>query len=142
MEPLGSRQDVGIGTRINARKIWEQTQIALRLVISYFNWTQAAFVPGNEGGTASRVNRSSLDLESLCHLSHTFLRHDPLQPLVFSFQFNFPQSTATSCLSSSGDKTSSATRTGRCSAFWRSPIGSRRRRLYSGSPLLAGSKAR
>lgn len=44
-------------------KIWEQTEIALRLIINYFNWMQAAFVPGNGGGTASRVDRTSLDLE-------------------------------------------------------------------------------
>lgn len=44
-------------------KAWEQTKVTLRLVISYFNWMQAAFLLTNHSGTASRASLTSLDLE-------------------------------------------------------------------------------
>jgi len=38
MAPCGNRQD-GLHRRQNKfSKVWEQTEIALRLVITYFNW--------------------------------------------------------------------------------------------------------
>ncbi len=44
-------------------KVWEQTTVTLRLVISYFNWIWQHSCLGTTVARASRVNRPSLDLE-------------------------------------------------------------------------------
>ncbi len=44
-------------------KLWNQTKVSLRLVISYFNWLWQHSCLGTTAASASRVNRSSLDLE-------------------------------------------------------------------------------
>lgn len=44
-------------------KVWQQTELTVRLVLSYFNWIWRHSCGGNYSRTASRVNRSTLDLE-------------------------------------------------------------------------------
>jgi insertion element IS1 protein InsB len=44
-------------------KLWNQTLVTLRLVISYFNWYGLHSCLGTTAARASRVNRASLDLE-------------------------------------------------------------------------------
>jgi IS1 family transposase len=44
-------------------KVWEQTEVTLRLVLSYFNWYGLHSCLGTTAASASRVNRSCLDLE-------------------------------------------------------------------------------
>jgi len=38
MVSYGNKPDAGIDDKTNLRALWEQTQVTLRLVISYFNW--------------------------------------------------------------------------------------------------------
>jgi hypothetical protein len=58
-----NKQDVGIDDKINESKLWEQTELTMRLVVSYNKMDLAAFLPGNYSRTASRVDLTSLDLE-------------------------------------------------------------------------------
>lgn len=44
-------------------KVWEQTKVTLRLVITYFNWIWQHSCLKTTATSASRVNRASLELE-------------------------------------------------------------------------------
>ncbi len=38
MELFGSKQVGGIADKICLRLVWKQTEVTVRLVVSYFNW--------------------------------------------------------------------------------------------------------
>ena len=65
-------------------KLWEQTQVTVRLVISYFNWIwQHSELKTTSA--ACRINRYSLALGWFGYLSHTSLGHDQQDtPLQFT----------------------------------------------------------
>ena len=56
-------------------KIWEQTKVALRLIITYFNWIWLHSCLRTTAARASRFNLTTLDLERYCSLFHALLRH-------------------------------------------------------------------
>ncbi len=80
------RQQTGLGHRRQNKfgKIWEQTEVSVRLVVSYFNWI---LVHSRKGNTAAqraeltfavvmgRTHYHTLDLERPAYLSHTLLMH-------------------------------------------------------------------
>ena len=57
-------------------KVWEQTKITLRLVITYFNWIWVHSRLGTTAARASRPNDRTLGLARYCCLFHTLLTHD------------------------------------------------------------------
>lgn len=58
-------------------KLWQQTELTVRLVVTYFNWIWRHSCLGTVAALACRVNWSCLDLEWYCCLSHASIGHDP-----------------------------------------------------------------
>ncbi len=72
------RQQTGRWHRRQSKfgQVWQQTEVTVRLVISYFNWIWQHSCLGTTAASASRFNWSSLDLGWHRYLSHTFVGHD------------------------------------------------------------------
>ena len=73
--------DDGIDDRTSERKVWEQTLVTTRLVVSYFNWIWQHSRFKSSAALACRINISILDLERYRDLSHNNLTHyQPIKP--------------------------------------------------------------
>jgi len=64
-------------------KLWQQTKVTLRLIISYFNWIWVHSRARDYSCSKGRPNLTTLDLGRYSSLSHTLLRHNQLLHLHY-----------------------------------------------------------
>jgi len=76
MVAFGNRPDGPHRRQNKFGKVWEQTKVTLRLVVSYFNWIWVHSRLGTTAAWARRFNGRTLDLARCCCLFHTFLTHN------------------------------------------------------------------
>ena len=71
------RQQTGRWHRLQNKfaKVWEQTKVTLRLIITYFNWIWVHSRARHYGSSTRGPNFRTLELARYCCLFHTLLRH-------------------------------------------------------------------
>ncbi len=57
-------------------KVWEQTKVTVRLIVSYFNWIWVHSRHKNTAAIRALLSQREMDLERPSYLSHTYLMHD------------------------------------------------------------------